>query len=89
MIKGKFHEESSNIAAYVRFTEVEMAVKATAFNGSLVEGHSVRVDLAAAARCRNWILRSWAKKSMMLYSSYLLFLDIILGKKIIIMYQVT
>jgi len=50
VIKGKFHEESSNIAAYVRFTEVEMAVKATAFNGSLLEGHSVRVDLAAAAR---------------------------------------
>ena len=36
MIKGKFHEESSNIAAYVRFTEVEMTVKATAFNCSLV-----------------------------------------------------
>jgi len=50
VIKGKFHEESSNIAAYVRFTEVEMAVKATAFNGSLIEGHAVRVDLAAAAR---------------------------------------
>ena len=51
VIKGKFHEQSSNIAAYVRFTEKEMAVKATAFNGSLIEGHAVRVDLAAAARC--------------------------------------
>merc|ERR1712051_562079 len=27
-----------------------MAVKATAFNGNLIEGHAVRVDLAAAAR---------------------------------------
>ena len=50
MIKGKFHEERSNIAAYVRFAEKEMAVKATTFNGSVVEGHAVRVDLAAAAR---------------------------------------
>jgi len=50
VIKGKFHEQSSNIAAYVRFAEEEMAVKATAFNGSLIEGHAVRVDLAAAAR---------------------------------------
>merc|ERR1719341_218097 len=50
VIKGKFHEQSSNIAAYVRFSAEEMAVKATAFNGSLVEGHAVRVDLAAAAR---------------------------------------
>ena len=50
VIKGKFHEQSSNIAAYVRFSEEEMAVKATAFNGNLIEGHAVRVDLAAAAR---------------------------------------
>ena len=50
VIKGKFHEERSNIAAYVRFAEKEMAVKATTFNGSVVEGHAVRVDLAAAAR---------------------------------------
>ena len=50
VIKGKFHEERSNIAAYVRFTEKEMAVKATAFNGSVLEGHTIRVDLAAASR---------------------------------------
>ena len=50
MIKGKFHEERSNIAAYVRFKEKEMAVKATAFNGSVLEGHTIRVDLAAASR---------------------------------------
>jgi len=50
VIKGKFHEERSNIAAYVRFTEKEMAVKATAFNGSVLEGQTIRVDLAAASR---------------------------------------
>ena len=45
VIKGKFHEERSNIAAYVRFTEKEMAVKATALNGSVLEGHTIRAAL--------------------------------------------
>ena len=50
VIKQKFHEERSNIAAYVRFAEKQDAVAATVLNGTEIDGHAIRVDLALAAK---------------------------------------
>ena len=50
VIKQKFHDERSSIAAFVRFVERSSAEAATALNGEEVEGHVLRVDLALAAK---------------------------------------
>jgi len=50
VIKHKFHEDRSNIAAYVRFSTKDEAVAACALNGHEVEGHVIRVDLAMASK---------------------------------------
>ena len=50
VIKQKYHEERSSIAAYVRFVEKAHAVSATVLNGTELDGHAIRVDLALAAK---------------------------------------
>jgi len=46
VITGKFHDDRDNINAYVRFFKEEEALAACAHNGQVVEGHTIRVDMA-------------------------------------------
>ena len=46
VIKQKFHEERTNICAYVRMSTVEEAEAACVLNGSNVDGFTIRVDLS-------------------------------------------
>ena len=46
VIKHKFHEERNNICAYVRMSTIEEAEAACALNGSVIDGFTVRVDMA-------------------------------------------
>lgn len=39
-------EPGSTASAYVKFSNVEDALKAASWNGHLIEGHHIRVDLA-------------------------------------------
>lgn len=50
VIKHKFHEDRNSFAAYVRFSTKEEAVAASKLNGKELEGHTIRVDLALAAK---------------------------------------
>merc|ERR1712142_375502 len=46
VIKRMYHEERKNINAYIRFSTKEEAVKCCQANGTKVDGHVLRVDLA-------------------------------------------
>lgn len=46
IIKRKFHEERTNIIAYVRFVSVDDAHKSLAMNGKEFKGKVLRVDMA-------------------------------------------
>jgi len=46
VITGMFHDDRDNINAYVRFSKEEEAAAACACNGQIVEGHTIRVDMA-------------------------------------------
>jgi len=50
VIRHKFHEDRTNINAYVRFRTVEEAEKSCHLNGKEVEGHAIRVDMALASK---------------------------------------
>ncbi|KAK7868149.1 hypothetical protein R5R35_003025 [Gryllus longicercus] len=46
VIKKEFHQERTNISAFIRFYEKESVDKALEANGSLIEGHHIFVDRA-------------------------------------------
>jgi len=46
VIKQKFHDERSNINAYVRMSTIEEAEAACSLNNSILDTHTIRVDMA-------------------------------------------
>ena len=46
VIKQTFHEERDNICAYVRMASVEEAEAGCSLNGTMVDGFTIRVDMA-------------------------------------------
>lgn len=50
VIKKAYHKEANSIGGYVRFKEVHSVAEAIKLNGTVYEGHHLRVDRAAQSR---------------------------------------
>jgi len=49
-IKQKFHESRNNVNAYIRFKDIESARQSCKLNGSELDSHVIRVDIAGKGK---------------------------------------